>query len=215
MIALRAIPAGVRCGPQQGMSSGAPWFGRVAVWSPAWPAARAAASCAAWYLAFILSSGAALAQSNLPMPYSNENEWKELGVTPPAYPKTESLVKFPTTWTTAEVLVDTATLSIGDDTVVRYALVIKTAGGAENVTYEGLRCATGQLRVYAFGRRDRTWSPARTSDWRAIQDSRINRHHFEFWRDVFCDGKVTEPRAEILRNLQRGGRERPQFSPSD
>lgn len=157
----------------------------------------------------------ALAQSSLPLPGYGENEWKEMGITPPAYPAPAGLIKFPTSWTTSEVLLDGATLTIGSDNVVRYTLVIKTAGGAENVTYEGLRCETGQLRVYAFGRRDRTWTPARVSDWKPIQDTRINRHHFEFWRDVFCDGKVTEPRAQILKHVERGGRERAHATPSD
>ena len=174
--------------------------------------ARRAAAC----LGMAALCGAqVLAQPAARLPYQEGPEWTELGVTPPAYPKAENLIKFPTTWTTSVVLVDPTTLSVGDDTVVRYVLVIKTAGGAENVTFEGLRCQTGQRRIYAFGRRDQIWSPSRTSDWRPIDDTRINRHHFEFWRDVFCDGKATEPRDVILRNLVRGGRERPQSIPSD
>ncbi len=162
-----------------------------------------------------LSGTPAFAQPAAPLQYQSGPEWKELGVTPPAYPKAETMIRFPTTWTTSEIFVDGATLTVGDDTVVRYVLVIRTAGGAENVTFEGLRCETGQRRIYAFGRRDQTWSPARVSEWRAIEDTRTNRQHFEFWRDVFCDGRATEPRAEIHRNLLRGGRERPQSIPSD
>ena len=157
----------------------------------------------------------ALAQSSLPLPGYGDNVWKEMGITPPAYPAAAGLIKFPSSWTTSTVLIDGATLTIGSDNVVRYTLVIKTAGGAENVTYEGLRCETGQIRVYAFGRRDQTWVPARVSEWKPVQDTRINRHHFEFWRDVFCDGKVTEPRAQILKHVQRGGRERAPATPSD
>lgn len=155
------------------------------------------------------------AQSTLPVPDSGENEWKELGVSPPAFPKAETLIRFPTSWTTSEVYVDGATLAVGDDKVVRFVLVIKASGGAENISFEGMRCESGQRRVYAFGRRDGTWSPARVSEWRAVEDARINRHHFEFWRDVFCENKATETRAGILRNLQRGGRERQQSIPSD
>ena len=179
--------------------------------------ASALASALARSLVVAVLSAAlpALAQSNLPLPGYAENAWKEMGVTPPAYPAPAGLIKFPTSWTTSDVLIDGATLAIGSDNVVRYTLVIKTAGGAENVTYEGLRCETGQIRVYAFGRLDRTWTPARVSDWKPVQDTRINRHHFEFWRDVFCDGKVTEPRADILKHVRRGGRERAQATPSD
>jgi hypothetical protein len=163
----------------------------------------------------LLSGAQVLAQPMAPLPYREAPEWLEMGVTPPAYPKAENLIKFPTTWTNSDILVDRTSFSVGDDAVVRYVLVIKTAGGAENVTFEGLRCATGQRRIYAFGRRDQTWSPSKAGDWRPIEDTRTNRHHFEFWRDVFCDGKATEPRDVILRNVVRGGRERPQSIPSD
>lgn len=48
-----------------------------------------------------------------------------------------------------------------------------------------------------------------------ISDRGINRDYFEFWRDVFCDGKRIEPKREILENLKRGGRERRMSTPSE
>lgn len=153
------------------------------------------------------------AQSSLPVPKFDESEVKDIDAPPlPAYPKPSSLIKFPTSWSTSEIFVDADTLVINEDRVVRFTLVIKAAGGAENVSFEGLRCETGERRVYAFGRRDGTWSPARNSMWRLIVDTRANRQHFEFWRDVFCDGKVIEPRAKLIANIKRGGREREQGS---
>ena len=165
--------------------------------------------------AFVWLPASAMAQSSLPLPKFDEGEVKEIDAPPlPVYPKPSSLIKFPTSWSTGDTFIDGDTLVINDDRVVRYTLVIKSAGGAENVTFEGLRCETGERRVYAFGRRDGTWSVARTSAWRPIDDSRINRQHFEFWRDVFCDGKVIELRARLIANIKRGGRKREQGSPA-
>ena len=160
------------------------------------------------FVCTLLAGFSAVAQGSLPVPKAGDDEWKELGTTPPAYPVPAALVKFPTSWTAHEVLIDSVSLNIAADTVVRYTLVIKTAGGAENVTYEGIRCETGQRRVYAYGRRDGTWAVARNADWQPIVDTRANRHYFEFWRDLFCDGKATETRTSILRDLPRGGRTR-------
>ena len=158
----------------------------------------------------------AAAQSSLPVPKFDEGDVKEIDAPPlPAYPKPASLLRFPTNWTANEIYVDADTLVVGQDRVVRYALVIRSASGAENVSYEGLRCETGERRVYAFGRRDSTWSPARNSAWRPIVDARINRQHFEFWLDVFCDGRVIEPREKLIANIKRGGRGREQSIPSD
>ena len=157
----------------------------------------------------------AWAQSSLPVPKFDDSEVKDIDAPPlPAYPKPSSLIKFPTSWSAGEILIDADTLVISEDRVVRFTLVIKAAGGAENVSFEGLRCETGERRVYAFGRRDGTWSLARNSAWRPILDTRANRQHFEFWRDVFCDGKVIEPRPKLIANIKRGGREREPSSPS-
>ena len=156
------------------------------------------------------------AQSSLPVPKFDEGEVKEIDAPPlPAYPKPSSLIKFPTSWSTGEILIDADTLVISEDRVVRFTLVIKAAGGAENVSFEGLRCETGERRVYDFGRRDGTWSLARNSAWRPIVDSSVNRQHFEFWRDVFCDGRVIEQRVNLIANIKRGGRERAQSIFSD
>ena len=178
---------------------------------------RAAAAAVMALMALIAClSAPAVAQSNLPVPRYDEKDSQDSDSPPlPAYPKPASLIRFPTSWTTSEVFVDGETLTVHGDGLIRYTLVVKAAGGAENVSYEALRCGTGQLRVYAYGQRDGTWSTARVSQWRPISDTRINRHHFEFWRDVFCDGKALERRSDILLNLKRGGRERPQSIPSD
>ncbi len=154
----------------------------------------------------------AFAQSNLPVPPREEDQYKEAAVQLPPYPQRERLMRFPTNWTNHEIFLDPAAFADGTDGVVRFTLVVRSPSGAESVSHEGIRCETGEKRVYAYGRKsasgDAIWSPARESPWRAIPDTRANRHYFEFWRDLFCDHKVAETRADILRNIPKGGRER-------
>ncbi|MDD4944117.1 MAG: CNP1-like family protein, partial [Rhodoferax sp.] len=45
--------------------------------------------------------------------------------------------------------VDPATLSITPDGIVRYVMVAQNATGSVNAMYEGIRCATGQVKTYA------------------------------------------------------------------
>ena len=161
-------------------------------------------------LLLILPAASAYAQSGIPVPAREEDQFKEASIELPAYPKTENLLRFPTSWTTHEIFLDRTTLTSGDG-IVRFALLVRSPSGAESVSYEALRCATGEKRVYAFGRKSAVggeWSPARNSAWRLIPDGQANRYYFEFWRDVFCDHKVAEERAEILRHIAKGGRER-------
>lgn len=176
-------------------------------------------ACLAAALGAMLGLPPALqAQSGLPVPKREEDTFVEKEVVMPAYPQAAALLRFPTDWTSHAILVDAPSLSIGEDGVVRYVLVVRSAGGAEGVTFEGLRCATGERRTFAYGRKageGGTWSVARNSGWVAISDSRINRHYFEFWRDVFCEGKRIEQKPQILENLKRGGRERYNGTPSE
>lgn len=156
------------------------------------------------------------AQSNLPVPKREEETFRELEVPLPEYPAPASLLQFPTNWTTNTIFVDQKTLAVADDGVVRFSLVVRSASGAESVSFEGIRCVTGERRVFAYGRRvaeGGVWSPARGSAWRQIVDSRVNRYYYEFWHDVFCDGSMPEARREILRNIGSGGRERLRGSP--
>lgn len=107
-----------------------------------------------------------------------KKEWQELDVQLPAAPAAASLVPFYVSAATDNhFFIDVASLSVGGDGVVRYVLLVTTAQGARNVTFEGMRCETREFRVYASGRMDGTWSKARKSEWVRIQDAYANRHH--------------------------------------
>ncbi len=111
----------------------------------------------------------------------------EAAITPPPFPRHRDLIEFPvSSATTNRFFVDGSTLSPGKDGIVRYVLVIQSAGGATNVSFEGLRCATGEYRVFATGRGDGSWAPARLASWRKIDGITVNRHHVALYREFFC-----------------------------
>ncbi len=124
--------------------------------------------------------------------FENEKPWKELQHALPAYPKDENLLPFYVSATTDNLFfVDAASIKIGDDGVVRYALLVKSPQGAKNLTFEGMRCASHEKKVYAFGRADGTWSQARFSKWEAISYQNRNRQHHVLYDDFFCTGGLT------------------------
>ncbi|MDD2885049.1 MAG: CNP1-like family protein [Dechloromonas sp.] len=133
--------------------------------------------------------------------------WQELALKLPPPPRAETLQSFYVSATTDHHFsIDGATLSTGADGVVRYVLVVETAGGARNVTYEGMRCETRERRVYASGRRDGTWSKARSNAWVRIQDVATNRHHAALFLEYLCPGGVIVRSPEYaLSLLRRGG----------
>jgi hypothetical protein len=158
-------------------------------------------------------SAAVLAQA-IPVPHYDEEVKPDAEAPPfPAAPTKANLLRFPTDWGTNEVYIDTASLVFGDN-MVSYTLVVRGAGGADNVTFESLRCG-GERRVLAYGKRDGTWSAARGSDWLPLRDARSNRYYYEFWKDVFCLDGILQPKRDVLADIKRGGRERSYAIPTD
>ena len=119
----------------------------------------------------------------------------------PPYPRDERLIEFFVTATSEfRFFVDPAAVRPGSDGVVRYTLVARSSAGAENVSYEGLRCASADVRIYALGR-ERGWVSSK-ADWRPIR----TQWHIVLYREYFCPQK--EPIAsagEGIEALRRGG----------
>jgi hypothetical protein len=132
-------------------------------------------------------------------------------VTMPAAPKSENLVEFDVSAaTTNHFFVDAATLSVGNDGVVRYVLVVKAPGGATNITFEGMRCTSGEYRIYATGRGDGGWSKSRNDSWRPIENKPVNRHHAALRQELFCPDGIPVGSADAARDaLRRGYNPRP------
>jgi len=130
----------------------------------------------------------------------------------PALPRQENLVEFYVSATASNhFFIDAASLSVGPDRVVRYTLVVKTAGGATNISFEGIRCGSGEYKMFAMGHSDGTWARARADDWRPIENKPMNRHHAALNREFFCpDGLPLADAAEGVDALRRGKHPRAQ-----
>jgi len=137
---------------------------------------------------------------------ADRKPWKELESRIPSYPKTEDLVAFDAGAASAHrFYVDTRSLSVGEDGVVRYTLVIKAAGGATNVTFEGIRCELREQKYYAVGRADGSWVRARKPQWRRIESQDLNRHHGALYREFLCSGKSPVGSVREVLQLLRSG----------
>lgn len=130
--------------------------------------------------------------------------WREEEVALPPAPVEGSLRSFFVSAASPnKFFVDERSISVGDDGVIRYVLVVRTQGGAENVSFEGIRCASGERRIYALGRSDGSWVVARRSEWEPISNNAYNRPQAALAVDFFCDGPAP-PRntAEALRLMR-------------
>lgn len=135
----------------------------------------------------------------------DELNWKELEGKLPAYPKDENLAEFFVSAANSfRFFLDTTSISIGPDGVVRFTLVARSPSGASNVSYEGMRCKTGEYKAFAFGRSDGSWS-IRPTTWRKVTRLSVHRWHEALLEDYVCTVRSTPLTvADIVRGLKGG-----------
>ncbi len=164
-----------------------------------------ALACACLGILLGVGSMAAHAQSHFEQDFDDkEKAWAEIAVQLPAPPKRANLLEFYVSpIATQTFAVDAESLSAGNDGVVRYTLVSRSASGAENISYEGIRCESFEKKLYAFGHKNGSWTRSRRDQWEPITGTIANRHHAALARDYFCSHKVVDGNAEqIIRRIR-------------
>jgi len=122
----------------------------------------------------------------------------------PAAPQAEDLLPFYTSITTGQSFaIDAKSLTVDKDGIIRYTMVGTSAGGARNVSYEGIRCATMEKKLFAFGHADGSWAKARDPQWDAIPTKGANLQHANLATDYLCKNSLSPGKtAQILSDLR-------------
>jgi hypothetical protein len=150
-------------------------------------------------LILLSTMGVALAQS-FDEDYDDENKpWQEITVQLPPAPQEQNLLPFYVSPTaTQKFFVDAKSISVGADNVVRYTLVSISQEGAKNVSYEGIRCATFEKKIYAVGQEDGTWARSRRNQWDGIVRGYANRQHAALAKDYFCVNQAVAGKVDAI-----------------
>ncbi|WP_427311369.1 CNP1-like family protein [Cupriavidus sp. H39] len=126
----------------------------------------------------------------------------------PALPQDANLIPFSVAGTgTLSFAVDSKSISVGKDNVVRYTAVTTSQSGARNVTFEGLRCDAFERKLYATLPKGATeWVP-NSSDygetWHRMETGARNAYAATLAVDFFCEGRtVAGTPADMVRELQ-------------
>ncbi len=137
--------------------------------------------------------------------YVEEAPWEENAARLPAYPKNDNLLPFNvSSATNNKFMIDAASISVGNDRVVRYTVVIESPRDARTVNYEGLRCETMERKIYGFGQADGTWTENKRAAWEGIKVRSLLSYHKALFEDIFCDvGIPVWSAEEAIRNLKR------------
>jgi len=130
---------------------------------------------------------------------------EEAPVALPAFPVEENLLYFEVSPTqTMKFAVDSQSLAIAGHEV-RYTLVADSSSGARNISYEGVRCFSYEVKHYAYGYKNE-WKSARNNTWRKIQFHAANRPQAALVQDYFCLDKIIEGKPENMLDRIRSRR---------
>ena len=138
--------------------------------------------------------------------FAADKPWVEQLTQLPAYPDVRNLMAFDAGAVTSnQYLVDTTSIKIGEDGVIRFSLVVKSSAGALNVSYEGIRCATSERKLYALGRDDKTWAQPRVSEWQKLDFVRQFYAQRELAKNIFCPHRqIVSNSEEAIQALKAG-----------
>ncbi len=130
-------------------------------------------------------------------------DWREVEAPPPPALILDGQVPLDLPRTALRFGVVPASVSIGSDGIVRYIVVATSSSGVVNAMYEGIRCGTGEFKVYARHNPGSGWVIARDAQWLPLQQAPLPRHALTIARTGACIGHGTNQTASrIVRDLR-------------
>lgn len=130
-------------------------------------------------------------------------DWKETEAPPPPKVRTTGLVPIELVGSNLRFGVDPDSVSVGGDGVVRYVVVATSTTGTVNAMYEGIRCASGEVKTYARHNPDSGWVPVSQSDWATLFNRAPARHSLAIARAGACNAGAPAGNAvQVVRALR-------------
>ena len=128
-------------------------------------------------------------------------DWTESEVPPPPRFNKDKLVPIDMPkYVSLKFGVDPATLAITPDGIVRYVMVATNVSGSINAMYEGIRCATGEVKTYARYASNGEWSTVAEPQWRELNSNQPSKHALALARQTDLIATVPECHTTQLRS---------------
>lgn len=108
-----------------------------------------------------------LTPAEIAEPEAPEKAWQEEQITLPVFPRAEDLlpIRGDAGDPGYKYYIDVNSVRLTSDEVLRYTIVIHSPQGASNIVYEGIRCATNEIRTIAYGTRDGRFKRMPDAKW--------------------------------------------------
>ena len=125
----------------------------------------------------------------------DSSPWQEDELLLPAYPEEQNLLVLDIAEPKRRFtyMIDSLSLRVGNDGVIRYTLVIESNRGVRNISFEGIRCEEKEYKIYAYGSRKGELKTVRKSKWQRIKLR--PQYRKELYTTHLCDhiGEVQQP----------------------
>lgn len=139
-----------------------------------------------------------------PRAFQAPDPWQELDSELPAYPLEENLVDTGVRpgGSSYRIYVDSKSLTVSEDQIVHYTVVVISEDGIWNVTNEGLHCGNKVYRRYAYGVNGE-WQSLGDTPWQPLEGVGINAYRKTFYMHYMCvpSGPYLQP-EQILRKFR-------------
>ncbi|MCM2341137.1 CNP1-like family protein [Rhodoferax sp.] len=135
---------------------------------------------------------------------ADDPDWKETEVpAPPKFDAKQRVAIDMPPYVSMKFGIDPATLAITPDGIVRYTMVAVSPSGAVNAFYEGIRCATGEVKSYARANASGVWTLVKDPQWRRLNDKQPSKHALALAQQAACEGNASaSSAADILKKLK-------------
>ena len=142
-------------------------------------------TCAAVILTLLACAPAAMARDDADNPFKPDDltpaeraepgdaskPWQEDRLELPPFPRAADLlpIRGDAASPGYNYYVDVNSVSFTDDGVLRYTVVIQSPEGASNIVYEGIRCATDEVKPLAYGTRSGRFKRMPDAHWTYVR----------------------------------------------
>lgn len=130
--------------------------------------------------------------------------WSEGETQLPAYLKDRHLIEVAGSPTDrGRMFVDSRSVTLGQDKVVRFAYLIESTTGVRNVFFEGIRCGAQRYKTYAYGTPEGKWKPISDPKWQPIRYWGQSPYRYNLARHYLCaDNEFARSARDIVRRIR-------------
>jgi hypothetical protein len=149
-------------------------------------------------------------------PDEEEKPWQEQVIPLPPFPRAQDLIPFRADSGDPDYsyYIDVNSVSLAADEVLRYTVIIQSPVGSSNIIYEGIRCATEEVKMLAYGTRDGRFARMADAKWTFYRAGGAMDYRKSLIEMYVCDANGWAVDSDtVLERLVMHDPRRPRFVP--